>query len=375
MSFEVLHKSPEVAPLLVRLYDTHNLYSLAQSKDSDPARSELTNIMVDLLKIKLSDKESELITDVLFALMKKAEQDLRVALSEHLATMDNIPLRMILGLANDEITVADHVLKLSPVLTDLDLMYIIQSKGEEHWRSIAMRKGLSASVIDVLAGTKDFQTAINLSNNDGVMLTEKAYEILSDMAKTSQVLAKPLLMRDDLPHGVADKLYDYVGAELKSLLKERFKGQVDVVEDVIDQIVFEMSGDHDKVELDEEFALMNLAKRMHMTGELKTSTMIAALRRNQMVTFATQFSVYCSLPVDTVKAAVKHKTGQNLALLCRAFDIQKSDFISIYLLTAKLRTPGQKVVSHVELSRIMTMFDEIHPDEAKRIVRGTRYYH
>ena len=72
MAFEAFEKTPEVAPLLVRLYDTHNLYALAKDKESDGACSELTTIMTDLLSIKLSEKESELITDVLLALMKQA---------------------------------------------------------------------------------------------------------------------------------------------------------------------------------------------------------------------------------------------------------------------------------------------------------------
>ena len=177
MTFEVLEKSPEVAPLLVRLYDTHNLYSLAEDKGNEEACFELTTIMVDLLNIRLSDKESELITDVLLGLMKQAEKDLKAALADRLSTMDKVPLRMILSLANDEISIADPVLRNSPVLHDLDLIYILQSKGVVHGRSIAQRDGLSTTIINLLADTKDFQIAVNLANNDGAALTEHAFNL------------------------------------------------------------------------------------------------------------------------------------------------------------------------------------------------------
>ena len=103
MAFDGLEKTPEVAPLLVRLYDTHNLYSLAGEKECDSARMELATIMTDILKIKLSDREKELIADDILGLMKQAERDLRAALSERLASMDNVPLRVGLGLSNDSI--------------------------------------------------------------------------------------------------------------------------------------------------------------------------------------------------------------------------------------------------------------------------------
>lgn len=77
MAFDGLEKTPGVVPLLVRLYDTHNLYTLAGEKQISDACAELTTIMVDLLSIKLSDREKELIADVLLGLMKQAEKDLR----------------------------------------------------------------------------------------------------------------------------------------------------------------------------------------------------------------------------------------------------------------------------------------------------------
>ena len=215
MTFDVLERTPEVAPLLVRLYDTHNLYSLAGDKDSKEARAELTTVMADLLSINLSQRESELITDVMLALIKQAEADLKAALAERLSIMDHVPLRVILGLANDEITVAEPILRKSPLLHDMDLLYILQAKGVEHGRVIACREGLSATIIDMLADTHDFQIAVNLSGNNGITLTEHAYRIFADMARESEMLARPLLSREDLPQEIAGRLYQFVGDELK----------------------------------------------------------------------------------------------------------------------------------------------------------------
>jgi len=371
MTFEAFEKTPQVAPLLVRLYDTHNLYTLAREKDSEGSCAELTTIMTDLMTIKLSDKESELIADVLLGLMKQAQKDLKLALSERLASMEHVPLRIILSMANDDIQIADPILRQSPVLQDLDLLYILQAKGAEHGRSIAQRAGLSASVINMLADTKDFETAVYLSENDGISLTEHAYAILSDMAKHSDRLARPLLSREDLPQEIAGKLYQFVSDELKNVLRTRFGMASEAVVAALDDITIEMvaseapKNDHDR--------LMAYAQNQHRRGELKMPGMTAVLRRGQLSTFVAQFSAFCELPAETVKAMMKQESGQKLAIACRALDVSKPDFVSLFLLTDRFRSTVKRVINHKELSRIMTMYDEIDPQEARNVIRSSRH--
>lgn len=372
MTFEVLEKSPEVAPLLVRLYDTHNLYALAKDKTSEDACFELTTIMVDLLNIRLSDRESELITDVMLALMKQAETDLKEALAERLSGMENVPLRMVLNLANDEISIADPILRNSPVLHDLDLIYILQSRGVEHGRSIAMRNGLSAAIIDMLADTKDFQIAVNLANNDGAALTAKAFQIFADMAKYSEVLAKPLLSRDDVPQEVAGKLYQFVSEELKKMMADRFGiGAAKVINAVIDDITLEMR-EPDMTKHDAGEVMLAHAHNQQRRGELKLANIVATLRRGQFSTFIAQFSVFCGLSVDMTKAMIRQETGKGLATACRALDVPKAEFISLFLLTERFRAHGKRMINHKELSRIMTLYDSIDRAEAVEALKNSK---
>lgn len=372
MGFEILEKSPQVAPLLVRLYDTHNLYSLAGDKDSGDARLELATIMVDLLKIKLSDTESELITDVLLALMKQAESDLKQALSENLAAQDGVPLRMVLALANDEIQIAEPILRKSPVLDDMDLIYILQAKGIAHGRAIARREGMSATLINMLVDTKDFDVAVNLSGNNGITLTNHAYDILSAMAKQNEDIAVPLLHRSDLPQDIATKIYSFVSAELKKEINQRFGDQANAAGIVLDQIASEICDTPDR--LYEGFeTILARAHLLQRRGDLNIAGMISALRRGQHATFIAQFATYCSLPAETVRNILRQESGKGLAIACRAFDFSKADYVSIYLLTERQRGHIKRVVTHAELSRLMTLFDSIHPDEARRAIGSTRH--
>ncbi len=372
MAFEMLQKSPQVAPLLVRLYDTHNLYTLAENKGDEGACFELATIMTDLLSIGLSEKESELITDVLLALMKQAEVDLRRALADRLAGMDNVPLRMILSLANDEIAVADPVLRESSVLHDLDLAYILQCKGVSHGRSIATRRGLSAAIIDMLANTEDFTIAVNLSNNDGVSLTQHAFRIFADMAAKDKLLAGPLLSREDLPQDIAGKLYEFAGEELKKSLQKRFGIGAEPAAAAIDSIVLELR-EHEIPKQAIADVLMAAAHNQQRHGELRVPVIIATLRRGQYSTFIAQFAVFCSLPADTAKAMMRQESGRGLALACKAMDVTKADFVSLFLLTDRFRSGGKRMVTHHELTRIMTMYDDIDADDARQILNNSKH--
>lgn len=293
-----------------------------------------------------------------------------MALSERLSAMENVPLRMVLSIANDEIDIAEPVLLRSPVLQDLDLVYILQAQGVTHGRAIAQREGLSASLINMLADTKDFKIAVTLAENDGINLTEHAYEIFSDMAKGQDKLARPLLTREDLPQDIAGKLYEFVSDELKKNLSARFGIGAKPVLAMLDDIALEVATpNYHRSETDD---LLAAAHTQQKRGELKFAGIVATLRRGQLSTFVAQFAVYCGLPMDTVKAMMRQETGKGLALACRAKDIPKADFVSLFLLTDRFRSATKRVVSHKELTRIMTMYDEINPEDARKILANSR---
>lgn len=374
MTFELLEKTPQVNPLLVRLYDTHNLYNLAGSKDSGEACMELTTIMVDLMSVRLSETESELITDVLLALMKQAEGDLKSAMANRLAAMENVPLRMVLALANDDIKIADPVLRKSPVLQDLDLAYILQAKGVTHGRSMSHRRNLGVEMINMLADTKDFEIAVNMSGNDGLKLTKHAFEIFAGMAKNEDALAKPLLSRHDLPKDIAAQLYYFVSEELKHALVERFgydaHNAVSAVDDITREILSEES------ELPQSDRLMTLAHGALARGEVTPSGMIQTIRRGQFATFLAHFTVYFGLPKETAKTILRQSTGRALAIVCKAKEFTKADFVSLYLLTERFRSgtgATKRIVNHKELTRIMTMFEEIDAEHARKILKNSRH--
>lgn len=366
MDLHFLDEASGLTPLLVRLHDTQKLYALA--KDKQPlARVELISIITTLFDMDLSVRESELVADVLIVLMRQAEQDLRRALSEKLSTMDNVPLRLILQISNDEIDIAAPVLRQSSILGELDLIYIIKSKDSRYWREIAARRELSDQVMNILADTRDFGTALALVKNEGIKLTEHTLSVLADLAHESEAIAAPLLRRNEVPREIAANLYRFVGEELKQYIVEHHGVEARALTEAIDEIVLEFVD----VAEEEQFApppsTLKMAERLKQKGLLNVNTMLGMLKRGQMQSFVAMFTEYTGLSADTTVSILRQSSGQGLAVTCRAFDISKQEFISLYLLSNRLRNGG-RMVDLKDITRAISYYDRIQPAIAKSII-------
>jgi len=369
MSLRGFEKSPAIAPLLVRLHESHKLYNLAKDK-SPAAQAELTGAVVELLDVELSPRESELLTDVLIALARQAEKDLRTALAERLSILDNVPLRLVLHLANDEIDVAAPVLRNSTVLNDLDLIYIIKAKGADYWQAIAARGELSSQVIDMLAGTRDIDTAVVLSKNERICLTEAAINILGEMAKTNETIARPLLARPEIPEALARSLYAHVGAELKAYLRTYYDVGDEAVKQVAEDIVVEFSDSPSSVFMPSKH-MIDAAEKFSLLGMLNMQVMMDTLQRGQIATFIAFFAKYSGVPVARIHDSLRETCPKGLAIACRALGVQKPDFSRIYLMTNRMRSP-ERIVNQHDMMEVLAYFDSVRPEVAQRIVRRSR---
>lgn len=363
---------PNLTPLLARLHESHKLYALAHDRQP-AARTELTAVVASLLDVKLSPVEQEMLADVMITLLRQGEMDLRRALADRLALMDNVPLRLILFLANDDIAVAEPVLRQSLVLTDLDLIYIIKSQGASYWQSIASRANISAQVVDTLADTRDEGTAIVLAQNERAILTDYALQILSAMAKENEDIARPLLARPDLPVSVARDIYARVEQSLRAHVRTEY-GEVlaGSLEKILDDIQVEFV-DSQLALLSEYMptaAMMEAADKYAGAGLLNLQLIMETIRRGQISSFIAYFSKYSGLTAKRVHDMLLQTCPKGMAIACRAYGIQKGDFSNIYIMTHRMRSNG-RMINHKEMLSALRYFDKIRPEVALRIVRSS----
>lgn len=371
MDLATLEKSAHVAPLLVRLYDSQRIYLQGGSR-RQIAHEELTATASELITAPLSDREQELVTDVLLALVRQAEIDLRQALADRLAVLDNAPLRLVLKLAHDDILVARNLLRSSPVLNDLDLLYLIKAKDPMYWQEIAKRTSIGEIVIDALADQRDDQTARNLAANQQIKLSNHAYRIMTEMAQFDPELAQPLLLRRDVPEVVARVLYKFVGDKLQNYITERFDESATAdVQEAVKDVVAEFAIIHRPASLQPTVSMLRAARAYEEQGQLQPATMVRTLKRGQIAAFIAMLAIKAKLDPSTVVQMITQHSGQALAVACRAIEFGKNDFMQFYLLTQRARTEDG-VVNQAQFAKALHYFDTITQASALAILSASQ---
>jgi len=90
---------------------------------------------------RLSDKQIDVFDDVLGHLIKRIEGKALAELSRRLGPINNAPIDVVRRLARDDnIAVAEPILKTSTRLNDNDLIEIASTKPREHLLAISARR-------------------------------------------------------------------------------------------------------------------------------------------------------------------------------------------------------------------------------------------
>lgn len=345
--------------------DCKNLLQLAQ--DMTPGgRYKLANAVSQFFEHEeLNDMEQRLVIEIMMSLIHRAELDLREALAERISVLSNVPAEVVIFLANDVITVARPVLQKSPVLNDVDLMYIISSKSEEYWQSIAQREKLSNNVIGKLVDTGDVATAVHLSDNPRLHLPKSTLKKLVKTSLKSEMLQKSLLRRPEVDSDLAVDLYACVSHILRREIAQNFNLPTHAIEAALDSLVEELTleakGQH--VVTPEMAAL---AVRFKERGEISPVLLQKVLRRGQFGFFVALFAEKMSLPADAVFRLIRKDGGKSFAVACRAVGMMKSEFASIYLLSRGVRTED-RIVDQRELADVLKYYDTVKDYEVQRL--------
>lgn len=363
MDLSFLNKDSKILPILIRMYDANKKFSTTSSTPEN--YSHFTESVTELLALDMDAKEKELIADILIELFRQAEADLRAAISERLSTYDDIPHRLILHVANDEIRVAAPVLKNSIMLDESDLDTIISNKSSMYWRAIAQRRSLSERVIDLLSDTRDIETAIELLDNNNITLTQHSLVVLSDVARGHDKVAYSLVHRAEVTSEIASYLYEYVGQMVKQSILERFSNEPAFsAVSAVDDIVLEFREDLDAKEAkDPSDSMLKAADRYRDKGLLNVELMLGTLRRGQLPAFIAQFARFTGFDTKTARNLLSQPSGKGLATVCKALDVERNDFVSIFLLTSRLHAKG-KAIDNASILSAVNHYTAVDKDKA-----------
>lgn len=279
-----------------------------------------------------SFKERELIyAEQIFRLMMKdAEVKVRQALSDRVKDNPDIPRDIVLHLARDVEEVAIPVLEVSEVLSDSDLIQIIESSPEvRKLLTIAERDQVSARVSDVLVESAQPEVVKSLLDNDGADISEKTYGKIIEEYSNHDDIKSSMIERSSLPMSVVEKLVNHVSDSLAAKLESKYNiGKVgtSIKKEARESITLDLLT-YPQSDYDIEQAIT----QMMSYGRLTPTMILSALCRGYLGFFEISLSRLANIPKVNARKLIHDKGRLGFRALYDKTQLPESMFDAVRL--------------------------------------------
>jgi len=229
---EVLYYLAEDETAEVRAAIAHNAKTpwkadrlLAKDQDEDVRAALAGKIgrLVPNLPADAKAKVRDRVFEVLRILVEDQLPRVRRILAEELKQAEAAPKDVIDRLARDrELTVAAPILQYSPLLSDQDLLDIINSAPVQGaLTAIARRGSVSEPVADRIVAAEDVPAVAALLGNASAQIREETLDRIVERAPTVGHWHEPLVLRRQLPARLIKRVAGFVTSSLLNILAAR----------------------------------------------------------------------------------------------------------------------------------------------------------
>src|SRR5262249_32708553 len=278
---------------------------------------------------RFSDQDVELFDEVLTCLVAKIEVSARALLAHRLAPVPNAPPRVTRALACDEAAdVACPVLAESDGLDDEVLHYCASTKGQPQLLAIAGRKGISATVTDVLVKRGDRQVALTVAANPGASLSELGFATLVDRAQGDDRLAEVVGARPEIPVHVFQKLLATASKTVQIKLAAEHPRAIGDVH----RIVAEVSD------------RMRAAARAESTSYAAAQEVVASRQSARLLSRADVVEIAAAGKLEEATVALACLCNLSLGVVERAMMQERPEMILVVAKAAKLAWADAKAI-------------------------------
>lgn len=281
---------------------------------------------------KFADREREVAEQIFRLLMKDAHLKVREDLAQRIKENPEIPRDIVLHLASDHERVSLPMLEASEVLSDADLINIIDSSREvSKLMAISKREIVSGRVSDALVETHYPDVVSSLMSNDGATISTRTYDrVIEEFAREPQVM-ESIVSRAHLPIAVVEKLINHATEAVASELKKKYK-----LTD--EQIRRDTSGTREDTTLkmleheDNPDAIIALVQQMAQEGRLTPSIIMTALCRGQHFFFVAALATLANIPIQNAEKLLGDKGDLGFKALYERTEMPESMFEAVKLL-------------------------------------------
>ena len=312
----------------------------------------------------LSDSERQMAEEIFRFMVKDAEVRVREALAQNLKESPNLPHDVALSLAQDVDQVALPILQFSDVLTDGDLIEIIQSQSEDKQTAIAGRSSVSDSVSEALVDTGNEKAVTSLLANEGADISENSLKKVVDDYGERERIQDAMVHRPNLPVSVAEKLVTVVSEKLAGELIGRHDLPENAITDLVlqtrERAIISLSTDSDAGDVD------ILVRQLHKNGRLTPSILLRGLCMGDLTFFEAAIAELANVSLANARQLIYDSGQLGLRTLCREAKIPIPQLIAVRAaidVSREMELDGRENdrqrYSRRMIERIMTQYDDL----------------
>ena len=285
---------------------------LAEDRD-ERVRALLGNRIAQLLPNLDGDGQTSAAQHVLTTLTALARDQatrVRATIAEQVKMMEVAPRGLVLLLAQDEAAeVSDPILRLSPVLTDADLLLLLATPPfPAAAASIASRPKLSATVADAIVAYADAPAIRALLSNQSACIREATLDALVGRAPHHSDWHAPLVRRPNLSAKAIRALSEFIAADLLRILVARVDLDPAKLEIVRQRLAREIAQTDDTTVVADGI-------RLKAANALTEDTILEAARSGDTRRVAALLAVAAGVPLQTVDRVADLRSAKALVSL------------------------------------------------------------
>jgi uncharacterized protein (DUF2336 family) len=270
-------------------------------------------------------------------LVKDTEIEVRKTLSEAIKDQPDIPKDVVVSLANDVQEVSMPVLQFSDVLTDEDLIEIVNSSEDAAKQiSIAKRNNVSEHVSDALISTNNGEVVGSLLKNENAAVSDEGYHKISEDFARDEAILSAMIERETLPVAIVESLASKISETIYQKLTEKhqdvFKKMGDVIKKSQEVATMKVIG---MKASDADYAQFNkLMERLKISDDLAP---IYALCMGNINIFEVNVARITKTPVLNIRTLIQDASNRGFEVLYERAGLPQDLYQATVLLIQVLR--------------------------------------
>lgn len=243
----------------------------------------------------------------------------RRAIAEAVKDMAHAPRALILRLAQDSVAeVCDPVIRLSPLLTDDDLVALVRAPSAPAANiAVAHRKRIGEAVTDAIAGSGNIAAITAMLENPSAAIREATLNTLIARAAPQIAWHAPLVHRPRLSAAAAEALSEFVAEQLVEELANRVDLDCALTAELRQRLRRRLDGSmppQSAPGMDSD-AAMALANQLFANGSLTETLALKAAQRGDAIGLTAMLAVAADVPFSVVDRAATLRSPKGIVSL------------------------------------------------------------